>query len=136
MAIANLGTFTCDFDTRADIIVPGIVLDRNDGHGFFLAANPITTELNAGYLNVFFLMGSTQGELTSPLALKWFPNGRRMLFYFGLPRTFLPNNVPTSILLQPKEFSPNLEPIRQFDFEVLWDDQGRANANNVSYPTQ
>lgn len=134
MALAQIGTGTVDFDNRTDIILPPVALDRNDGHAFWLEADPPAATTRAGYLNVYFLMDTAEGTFTTPLVTKWFPNGFPMLFYFGVPRTFIANNLPCRMLLQPKEFSPGLEQVRTFNVMAGWDNEGRADASGISYP--
>lgn len=135
MAIEIIGTGTVDFDTRDEIILPPVEMDRNDGHAFLLSADPITTTTIAGYLNCYFLIEGDGVEYQSPLWLKWFPSGRTTLSYFGIPRAFFPNNSEVRMLLQPKEFSAGLEQNRVFGISVSWDDNGRADAGIVGWPT-
>lgn len=136
MAVVEIGVDQISFDTKADVVLPPVVIDGNDGHAFILEAQPLTSVTKAGYCNVFFLIDSTEGTVITPLVTKWFPSGFPMLFYFGFPRSFVNSNRPCRMLLRPKEFSPGLEQNRLIAFRASWDDQARANANNVSYPNQ
>jgi len=133
MALSLIGSNVIDFDSRTEIQYPPVSLEEGKGYLFFARANPLTTTTLRGYVNLIALLDTSYGQVEFPLEAKFFPKGNLMAFSVAVPKAKWDKDIGCTILALPREFYKGSSQVRQFNLEMLWEDEEDYKVDAISW---
>lgn len=127
MTQINLMTAIADWDTKASITTPAVVVRKGRGVVFFIDAPVLTATTTNQYLAVVGALGTSYGTYQTPLECKYFPQPQGIMFVVVVPNIDYDRNVDVSLLLLPKEFKAGTATDKQVEILISYDDDFITN---------
>lgn len=87
------------------------------------ATSPSVTQLlERQYLVVYAIFQKSIGTSKSPLKIKYFPDVISQEFSIAVSNGDFNNNVPTQVVMLPREFKPGTATVKTIDIQLGYDD--------------